>query len=195
MIVTRIVSSSGLHAKKRNALALSAALLGPIRAEVWRRYGSVAGVNRTYFDVRDEWMAAKRDFSPLQGKVWKETVHDVLDDVATYLEAAKKKARRAIYVRMETLARDKAWTKDRLEEEQKSLFLRLKHDQWMTDKYLRRMMRKYYRHGRTRVRNQIKLDDNSYNWFEDGGKGWLAVMSLEKGKRIAIPLASNYPIS
>src|ERR1035437_8144134 len=102
MIVTRIVSSSGLHAKKRNALALSAALLGPIRAEVWRRYGSVAGINRTYFDVRDEWMASGRKFA-VPARLWKETIHDVIDDIATYREAAKKEIRRAIFIRTESI--------------------------------------------------------------------------------------------
>jgi transposase len=39
------------------------------------------------------------------------------------------------------------------------------------------------------------LDTGCYTWFERDGCGWIKIMSLERGKRIALPLASNYPIS
>lgn len=63
------------------------------------------------------------------------------------------------------------------------------------DVYLRRMMQKNFRHGKTVVDTHIKLDSGCYDWFLHGGRGWIEVMSLEPRKRLAIPLASNQPIS
>jgi len=52
-------------------------------------------------------------------------------------------------------------------------------------------MRKYYKHGKTRVDNQIILDTGCYTAFERNGQAWIKVMGLERGKRIAIPLNGN----
>ena len=194
MIVTRIIRTKGLNAKKRNALAHVAVLLGEIRAEVWRRYGSITGATRSYFDIRNEWMRSGRRFA-VPARLWKETLNDVLADIAAYRQAAKDKIKRAIFVRTVKVSRQKGWNEEQLDAERKRLFTLLKSDKWASDPYLRRMMRKYFHHGRTRVNTHVKLDTGCYTWFERGGHGWLAVMSLERGKRIAIPLASNYPIS
>ncbi len=67
----------------------------------------------------------------------------------------------------------------------------MKYDRWLEDSYLRRMMRKYYTHGHSHVRNQIILDTNSYTAFEHNGQAWIKVQSLERGKRIAIPLNTS----
>jgi hypothetical protein len=193
-IATRIVSSKGLNLAKRESLAHIADLLGKIRSEVWNRYGSLTGLGRSYYDIRDEWMASGRKFE-VPARLWKETLNDVLADIAAYREAAKQEIRRVIFTRTEATARTDGWTKVHLEAEQKRLFALLKSDKWVSDAYLRRLMRKHFRHGHTSVDTHIKLDSCCYKWFEHGGKGWIEVMSLVRGKRIAIPLASNQPIS
>src|SRR3990172_1329169 len=193
MIATRMVASKGLNAKKFGQLALIAKRLGRIRAEVWYRYGSVSGVGRSYFDVRDEWMRSGRTFD-VPARLWKETLNDVLADIDACRAAAKDALHHPIFSRTARVGAEKGWNKERIDAESKHLFTLLKHDGWMADPYLRRMMRKHFRHGCTRVDTHIKLDSGCYDWFKHKGKGWIEIMSLERRKRIAIPLASDRPI-
>ncbi len=136
--------------------------------------------------LRDQWLHDGRKFD-VPARLWKETLRDTIDDIAMYREGAKVKVRRAIT----------AHTKDNLTElaavktEQKRLYTLLKYDRWLEDDYLRRMMRKYFKHGHTSVDNQIILDTSCYTAFEYKGKAWIDVMSLERGQRIAIPLSTN----
>ena len=194
MKVTRVVCSKNLHVKKLEALRHIAKLLGEIRAEAWRHYGSIAGIGHSFFDIRNEWVRSGRDFQ-IPARLWQETLHDVLDNLTASREAAKQKTHRPIFQRTERIGKEKGWTKDQLEEERIRLFTLLKHDHWMDDSYLRRMMREYWKHGKTIVDKQVKLTPGDYKWFLQNGQGWVKVMSLERGKRIAIPLASNHPIS
>lgn len=194
MTVTRIVASKGLNAAKLARLAEIAKRLGAIRAEVWRRYGALNGNGRTYFNIRDEWMREGRKFD-VPARLWKETLNDVLADIGAYRAAAKQAIHGPIFRRTERIAKEKGWNKERLDAERKRIFTLLKGDQWASDPYLHHMMRKHFRHGCTQVDTHIKLDSGCYDWFKHGDMGWIAVMSLESGKRIAIPLASNHPIS
>lgn len=172
---TRIAFSKNLTKRKLKKLTEIANRLGDLRTELWDRYGSVAGVGVDQRDLRDQWLAEKRQFN-VPARLWKETLRDTMADIAMYREAAKVKVRRAI----------PAHAKDK--DEQKRLYTLLKADRWLEDPFLRRMMRKYFKHGHTSVDNQIILDTGCYTAFEHGGKAWIDVMSLERGKRIAIPL-------
>lgn len=178
MKVTRIAYSKHLTESKLERLTEIAARLGKLRTELWDRYGSVAGVGLDQRALRDEWLAEKRQFH-VPARLWKETLRETMAAIAMYREAAKVKVRRAI----------PAHTKDKAE--QKRLYTLLKADRWLEDDYLRRMMRKYFKHGHTGVDNQIILDTGCYTAFEYGGKAWVDVMSLERGQRIAIPLGTN----
>lgn len=173
--VTQIAYSKNLNQDKFDRLTEIANRLGDLRTELWDRYGSIAGVGLDQRDLRDQWVAEKRQFN-LPARLWKETLRDTMADIALYREAAKVKVRRAI----------PAHTKDKAE--QKRLYTLLKADHWLEDPFLRRMMRKYFKHGHTNVDNQIILDTGCYTAFEYGGKAWIDVMSLERGQRIAIPL-------
>lgn len=172
---TRIAYSKNLNQDKLNCLTEIAARLGALRTELWDRYGSIAGVGLDQRKLRDQWVADKRKFD-VPVRLWKETLSDTMADIALYREATKVKVRRAIYAR----------TKDK--SEQKRLYALLKADCWLEDSFLRRMMRKYFKHGHTCVDNQIILDTGCYTAFEHGGKVWIDVMSLEYRQRIAIPL-------
>ena len=81
----------------------------------------------------------------------------MVQDIATYRAAAKVPVRYMIRAR----------TKD--EDGQKRLYASLKYDQWQEDGFLRRQMRKHYRHGKTRVSNQIVLEPLMYTSFERNG--------------------------
>ena len=176
--VTRIIYSKQLNTGKFNQLQEIARRLGVLRSGIWQRYGSISGVNIRYRDLRNEWLAEKREFD-VPARLWKETLRDTLDDIKSYREATKVKVRKAIRHRTED------------DTERKRLYTALKYDRWVDDPYLRRMMRKYYKHGHTCVNNQIVLDSGCYTAFEHNGQAWIDVMSLERGNRIAIPLNTD----
>ena len=115
--VTRIVVSTNLNRKKYDELAKQAGMLGSLRQEVWQRFGSIHGSGIDFRTLRNEWVK-NRDFGPLPAKSWKETLRNVLDDIAMYEEAAKLKIRQDIAKR----------TNDSTE--RKKLFTALKGDGW-----------------------------------------------------------------
>lgn len=182
--VTRIAYSKNLNQGKYLQLQEMARRLGQIRKEVWHRYGSINGVSRRYFDVRDEWMAEGREFE-LLARVWKATLSDVMEDINAYREAAKVEVRRAIWQRYS----------DEEDQEQEAerirLYTLLKYNRWTEDGYLRRMMRNHFKHGKTDVDNQIVLDTQCYTAFVRNGQGWIDISGLEPRKRIAIPLNTS----
>lgn len=173
--VTRIAYGKDLNATKLNRLVEIADRLGKLRTEIWRRFGSINGVGVSHRTIRDQWLVEQREFD-VPARLWEETLRDTLADIKAYCESAKEKVRRAIRKR----------TKD--DKERKWLYTLLKSDKWLSDPYLRRMMRKHFKHGKTKVRNQIVLDTDCYKTFERDGQAWIAVMGLERGKRIVIPL-------
>jgi IS605 OrfB family transposase len=176
--VTRVAYSKQLNQGKLDRLTGLARRLGTTRAEVWNRFGSLAGLGLRDREVRNEWLAQGRQFG-VPARLWKETLRDTMADIAAYREAAKVKVRKAIRVRTNN------------DDERKRLYTLLKYDRWAEDSYLCRMMRKYFRHGHTAVDNQIVLDNCCYTAFEHNGQAWIDVMSLERGQRIAIPLNTN----
>ncbi|MCZ6675815.1 MAG: transposase [Candidatus Poribacteria bacterium] len=189
--VTRIAYSHNLNAGKLDQLKEIASRLGNLRTEVWHRYGSISGVGHYSRQIRDEWLAENRQFD-VPARLWKETLRDTFDDICLYREAAKVKVRKAISKRTMVGAPSpvsRSGQKD--ESERKRLFTLLKNDRWTEDRYLRRMMRKNCKHGQTEVDNQIILDTGCYTTFERNGQAWIKVMSLERGKRIAIRLKTN----
>ncbi|MGP3972375.1 zinc ribbon domain-containing protein, partial [Streptomyces sp. 6N223] len=179
MKVTRIAYSTNLNAGKYAQLAEQAIRLGAVRSRVWRDYGSIAGVGVKDRAVRDQWMrdGTAAGFGVL-ANAWKETVRDAVADITANREAAKVKVRRAI-ARTEVA-----------EAEKKRLFTDLRRDQWNDDPYLCRMMRKHWRRGRNKTRNQIVVRSDQYRTFTltDGGNVWLAVPGLERRQLVRIPL-------
>ena len=176
--VTRIVRSKRLNAGKLAQLSELAKRLSVVRKHVWNKYGSVNGAEKSAYDARNEMQSVGHDFNVTR-RMWQATTLDVMRNIAAYRAACKVEVKKAIFKR----------TDDK--DEQKRLFTVLKSDQWASDRYLSRKMRKAYCHGQTSVANQIALDSQCYTW---SAPGWLSVMSLVKGKRIAIPLASNRQI-
>jgi len=177
--VTRTISSFRLNEGKYDELLKQADMLGDIRHEVWQKFGSINGVGKKYFKIKGLWVK-ERSFLPLPAKAWKETLRDALDGIRLYEKAAMKKVKRAIFVR----------SQDPLE--RKRLCGLLKGDKWVEDNYLCRMMRKYKKHGKSKVKNQIVLENGVYSQFiGKDGNTWLKVPSFTRGKPVAIPLNSN----
>jgi hypothetical protein len=177
--VCRIVCSKNLNKGKYSALKKQAKLLGALRKEVWQRFGSIHGVGISFRNIRNDWVKT-RDFTPLSAKAWKETLSDVLNDINLYEEAVKEKVRKDI------------WKRTNNKKEQKRLFGLLKYNRWVSNTYLCRRMRKYKKHGKTMVNNQIIVESGVYSQFQ-GKKGntYLKIPSLIRGKPICIPLNSS----
>jgi IS605 OrfB family transposase len=181
--VTRIAMSSDLNQAKYDALNEIAKRCGSIRTEVWRNYGSIGGLGAKFRPVRDGWIADKQ-VKNLPQRIWRATLSDSLDDIKANREAAKEKVIRHIFRNLD----DK--------DKRKKLFKKLKNDSvWINDDYVRRLMRKYWKHGKNRTFNQIVLESGSYKCFSSNGKNYIEVISLKRGKRIAIPIGTNYSIT
>jgi transposase len=177
--VTRVAYSRDLNPRKLAALTEQAERLGRVRAEVWQRYGSVAGARLSDRQVRDAWMAGghHKQFGVLMTP-WKETLRDAMGDIRASREAAKVRVRRAVFRRTTDPA------------ERKRLSAALKADTWAADPYLSRLMRKHWRHGHSKVANQIIIRADNYKTFTltEGGDVWLAVPSLLPREPVKIPL-------
>jgi hypothetical protein len=177
--VTRIAYSKGLNEGKYGQLGEQASRLGRVRSLVWRQYGSIAGLGVSDRQVRDQWMSdgTATGFGVLANP-WKETLRDAMADIKAHREAAKVKVRRAIAKRKIT------------QTEKKRLYQLLKRDQWTSERYLSRMMRKHWRRGRNKTSNQIVVRADQYRtWtLTDGGDVWLAIPGLTRRSMIAIPL-------
>jgi hypothetical protein len=93
--VTSIAFSKNINAGKYAALLEQARRLGLVRAEVWQRFGSLAGVGVSDRKIRDCWMQAGRAFG-VSANAWKETLRDALDNIKAAREAAKQKVRQSI---------------------------------------------------------------------------------------------------
>ena len=182
MKFTRIFQSSNLTGTKLGKLSQIAQALGKIRADAWNRFGSIAGVGKHHREIRNEWVKVEH-VKGVPARLWKATLIDVSNDIKTYRAAAADKVKKAIF-------------KKYSDKETRTKKCRaLNNGEWIDDKYLRRMMRKYFKHGHTNVDNQIILDSGCYTWFERNGYGWLSVQGMERGKRIAIPLNTNHPVT
>ncbi|MFD8864248.1 zinc ribbon domain-containing protein [Streptomyces sp. NPDC059590] len=179
MKVTRVAYSKNLNHGKYAQLKEQAVHLGRVRSLVWRRYGSVAGVGIKDRTIRDQWMTdgTATGFG-LLANAWKETVRDAVADITANREAAKAKVRRAVS------------RLDVSDAEKKRLYTALKRDQWTSEPYLRRMMRKHWRRGRNKTANQIVVRCDQYRTFTlaPGGNVWLAVPGLQRRQLVKIPL-------
>lgn len=179
MKVTRIAYSRNLNAGKHGQLVEQARRLGRVRSLVWDRYGSIAGVGVSDRQIRDAWMAdgTAASFGVL-ANAWKETVRDAVADIRAHREAAKVEVRRKIMRR------------GLPEAERRRLYTLLARDQWMTDRLLRRWMRRHWRRGRNRTANQIiiRADNVRTYTLAEGGNVWLKVPGPAPRTFVAVPL-------
>ena len=179
MKATRIIKSKNLNQGKYEQLEKQAKQLGNIRSTVWHDFGSISGVSiKSDRKIRDQWLKEKRQFK-VSANAWKETLRDSFGDIKAYREAAKEKVRKVIYQQNPS-------------ENKKIRFYKLLSSKsWTTDNYLRRLMRKHWKHGRNHTDNQIVVRSDNYTTFQLGGCAWIKIPSLQKGKRIPIPLNTN----
>lgn len=133
-----------LYADVPQGLAAICKTAAFLRADIWRRYGALRNVGASASAMRTEIVeSGVYDALHIDGTIRAETTKDIVNDILTYKAAAKLKVRQAIARRT------------RKEQERKRLYTLLKRDEWLLDSYLHRMMRKHFRHGRSKVANQF----------------------------------------
>ena len=147
-----------LQADVPDALRTICKATGYMRADIWRRYGALGTVGKSANGIRKEISAAGLYSAlPVDGTIRNETTKDIVNDVLLYKAAAMQKVRKAIASR----------TKD--EAERKRLFTLLRKEQWLTDNFLHRQMRKHFRHGKSSVANQFIVRSDKYATEVVGG--------------------------
>ncbi len=179
MKATRIIKSKNLNKGKYEQLSAQAEQLGNIRTNVWHDFGSIKGVSiKSDRKIRDQWLKEKRH-RQVSANAWKETLRDGFADIKACREAAKEKVRKVIYRQITDV------------NEKNQFYRLLSSSVWTSDNYLRRLMRKHWKHGRNHTHNQIVVRSDNYTTFQLGGQAWIKIPSLQKGKRISIPLNTN----
>jgi hypothetical protein len=179
MKATRILKSKNLNKGKYQQLEEQAERLGKIRSEVWHSYGSISGVSiKSDRAIRDQWLKEKRRFN-VSANAWIDPLRDSFGDIKANRESAIDQVRKVLYKQVSD------------EKKRVELSKKLKSDNWTSDNYLRRLMRKQWKHGRNHTHNQIVVRSDNYTTFQLGGCAWIKIPSLQKGKRIAIPLNST----
>jgi transposase len=205
---TRVIDIVNPTEKKISELYEIAQRSANVRNEIWRQYGSVAGLSKMDYprQVRDKCVKegnGKR--FQLQARQWKIALESAFGTVKTLWSNAKGKVKQNI-----------SSHKDMTKEERHYCFYILKCNDCVykmlkhidfeptinfkgnhirTGKihnYLRRQLRKYK--GTKPVQRRkgtIELDENMYDLYEDKkGRIWLGIMSLKARKRIHLLLSS-----
>ncbi len=155
--------------------------MGFVRADIWRRFGALGTVGKSANDIRKE-ISAARIYAdlPVDGTIRNETTKDIVNDVLLYKAAAMQKVRKAIAAR----------TSD--EAERKRLFTLLRKDQWLTDNFLHRQVRKHFRHGKSQVANQFVVrSDRFHTEIVDGFLTIVIRIAAKYGEAIRLTTTSS----
>jgi hypothetical protein len=155
--------------------------IGYLRADIWRRYGALGNVGVSASAMRTGIVGKKiYDSLPIDGTIRAETTKDIVNDILAYKAAAKRKVRQAIAKR----------TTD--ENERKRLYTLLKRDEWLSDPFLHRQMRKHFRHGRSAVANQFVVRSDKYSAEVVDGRLIITVIIARKyGDNIVLTTTTN----
>lgn len=175
-IVSRDLYSLPLSKRKYESLLELARRLGILRTEFRHRFG---GILKKLNDrkIRDEYLASGREFN-VPARIWKETLRDTLDDLNAYNEAGIKKTIKKLYSRFG-------------KQEAVSLSKTIRNGEYLSNPYIHRLIRKNVKRSFNSCRNQIVLDNCTYTAFTKDDKAFIKICSLDKGKRIVIPLRTN----
>lgn len=175
-IVSRDLYSLPLSKRKYESLLELARRLGVLRTEFRHRFG---GIPKKLNDrkIRDEYLASGREFN-VPARIWKETLRDTLDDLNAYNEAGFKKVIKKLYSKFG-------------KQEAVSLSKTIRNSEYLNDRYVHRLIRKSIKRSYNKCHNQIVLDNCTYTAFIKDDKAFIKICSLDKGKRIVIPLRTN----
>lgn len=175
-VVSRDLYSLPLSKRKYESLLELARRLGVLRTEFRHRFG---GIPKKLNDrkIRDEYLASGIEFN-VPARIWKETLRDTLDDLNAYNEAGFKKVIKKLYSRFG-------------KQEALRLSKTIRNGEYLNNRYVHRLIRKNIKRSYNNCRNQIVLDNCTYTAFIKDDKAFIKICSLDKGKRIVIPLKTN----
>jgi hypothetical protein len=152
-----------------DALASICKAMGFVRADIWRRFGALGTVGKSAGDIRAA-ITSTACYSglPVDGTIRNETTKDIINDVLLYKAAAMTKVRQSIAAR----------TSDPVE--RKRLYKLLRDDEWLTDHFLHRQVRKHFKHGKSNVANQFIVRSDKHACSVVDGKLAIAVHVAKK---------------
>jgi transposase len=152
-----------------------------VRADIWRRFGALGCVGKNADAIRKAITAANL-YGALQvdGTIRAETTKDIVNDTLTYKAAALVKVRQSVAAR----------TKDN--SERKRLYTLLKRDEWLTDNFLHRQVRKHFRHGVSHTANQFIVRSDKHSSAVVNGKLVITIRIAAKcGNNIRLVTTSS----
>ena len=175
-VVSRDLYSLPLSKHKYESLLELARRLGVLRTEFRHRFG---GIPKKLNDrkIRDEYLASGREFN-VPARIWKETLRDTLDDLNAYNEAGFKRVIKKLYSKFG-------------KQEAVLLSKTIRNAEYLNNSYIHRLVRKNIKRSYNKCCNQIVLDNCTYTAFIKDDKAFIKICSLDKGKRIVIPLRTN----
>ncbi len=144
MKVTRIIYCSDLNEGKYEQLSEQTKQLSNIRPFVWHDFGSINGASIKR-QICNQWLKEKHQFKILVS-AWEETLMVLFDNVKANCESAKV---------------CKVIQKQTTDKKNQSLYTSLKSEQWTCDIYLKRLVRKYWKHVFARL-HDLKVDWPSF---------------------------------
>ena len=184
MKVTRILNCKTDNASKLrlNSMADSLSLL---RSEIWRRYGALQNVGKAKCVINKEIRKSPYYKNILvSGNVKCEVVNDTVHNILMYKEAAKAAVRKEIF---------RIHKKDK--PELKRLYTLLKADKWLENKFLHRRMRFHFKHGVSKMNNQILFMSQNQSVISDDTHTFIKLDIPKKfGGAIYLSISGNETI-
>ena len=176
MKVTRTIQSD-----VPDGLTAICAAMGFVRADIWRRYGALKNVGKSAADIRRE-ITEGGFYAGLlvDGTIRAETTKDIVNDVLLYKAAAMTKVRQSVAAR----------TQDG--DERKTFYTLLRKDEWLSDNFLHRQMRKHFRHGKSVCVNQFIVRSDKHSSRVSNGKLMITIRIAKKyGEDITLVTTSS----
>jgi transposase len=189
VVVTRIATVYEIESQCLEQLEEIALLCGILRSELWNKYGSLKSWGIDKFKIEKEFRVTHPpEKYGLTSKLYERTLYKCIDEIHTYQDAVKASVKDEIYRKTDS------------ELERKYYFFLLPRRFWIDvetkrAKWLHSVIRKYFYRGHSNVRNQIVYNVGMYSIFENGKYSYIELASLERGKRLVLPLRGNPDIS
>lgn len=189
VVVTRIALTHNIEPTSFEQLEEIARLCGVLRSELWNKYGSLKSwaVNKYEIDKQFRITHPPSRYG-LTSKLYERTLYKCIDEIHTYQDAIK------------AAVKDDICRKTDSEIERKYYFFLLNRRFWIDvqttrAKWLHHTIRKHFYRGHSNVRNQIVYNADMYTVKQDGKYSILELATLERGKRLVLPLHGNPDIS
>jgi hypothetical protein len=189
VVVTRIAVVHDLEPTSLEQLQEIARLCGVLRSELWNKYGSLKSWAIHKYDIDKEFRVTHPPSRyGLTSKLYERTLYKCIDEIHTYHDAVK------------AAVRDEIYRKTNSEIERKYYLFLLDRRFWIDvlttrARWLHRTIRKHLVRGHSNVRNQIVYNADMYSVKQVGKYSYIELATLERGKRLVLPLHGNPDVS